>query len=319
MKVFRTRLPLKKYPLPAVAIGVFDGVHLGHRRILSAAVRRARLCRGTSIALTFYPHPKQQKIIYSLQHRLRIFQEMGIDVCVVIPFDKRFKEMTARRFVSSVLSGRLGARDVFVGDNFRFGKDQHADVAKLRGFGREFGFRVHAFAMVRCGKNAVSSTSIRGLISAGRFLAAMRRLGRPVAILGTVIHGSSIGKKLGFATANISPHHEVVPPDGIYAVKLVLEGRQYRGICYIGTRPTFSAGNHRPKERTIEVHIFDFSRTIYGKEIEVRFAGKIRDDRRFSSSDLLIKQINKDIAKARNMLSSRHSRHNLCRKSKPHY
>jgi riboflavin kinase/FMN adenylyltransferase len=173
--------------------------------------------------------------------------------------------------------------------------------------------------MVRCGKNAVSSTSIRGLISKGRFLAAMRRLGRPVAILGTVIHGSSFGKKLGFATANLSPHHEVVPPDGIYAVTLVLEGRQYRGVCYIGTRPTFSADNSRPKERTIEVHIFDFSRMIYGKEIEVSFAGKIRDDRRFASSDLLIKQIKKDIAKARNMLSSRHSHHNLCCQGKLHY
>jgi riboflavin kinase/FMN adenylyltransferase len=208
--------------------------------------------------------------------------------------------MSPAAFVRKIICGRLNARAVYVGENFRFGRNASGDVRKLAMLLMQCGAAVKVFKTVKtCGK-AISSSYIRRLISQGKLAAAQRLLLRPVAVYGHVVHGTGRGARLGFPTANIDPHHEITPPSGIYAVRVLLENARAKGICYIGTRPTFYRGNNA---FAIEVHIFDFNKNIYNKFIEVQLIKKIRSDRSFSSSSKLILQIKRDISKAKNILA----------------
>ena len=297
MKVIYGLRNVKKFKKPVIALGVFDGVHLGHCNILKGAACKARAIRGTSIALTFDPHPQKEESLTSLAHRLRLIAAQGIRVCIVINFNRHFKDIGANEFVKNILVKKLGAYYVFVGDNFRYGKKAAGDVTALQQSAKMYHFKVKVFRFIRSNYHPVSSTYIRNLIKQGKLAAAQKLLCRPVTVLGSVIRGTKVGRRLGFPTANIDPHHEVIPPKGVYAAMITLGKRKFPGICNIGTRPTvMKAGKVH-----IEVNIFDFHENIYGKYLEIEFLKKIRNEKKFSSTAALIDQIRNDITFAKDL------------------
>jgi riboflavin kinase/FMN adenylyltransferase len=306
MKVIHGISQIKKYRKPVVALGVFDGVHLGHRRILKAAVRKAQRIDGTSVALTFWPHPQKEENIYSLKHRLKLIEDLGIDVCIVMNFTRHFARMSAVEFVKDILVDKINAKYIYVGKNFCFGRNAQGNTRTLQGLSKVFNFKVKLFGVIKIGNRPISSTYIRDLIKTGQLNMAQRLLCTPVSILGTVIRGSLLGRRLGFPTANIDPHHEVIPPEGIYAVRVIFGDRNLNGVCYIGTKPTIKSHiayriSHIAKN--IEVHIFDFKEKVYGEYLEIQFIKKIRDERKFPSFLALSNQIRKDITRAKRVFS----------------
>jgi riboflavin kinase/FMN adenylyltransferase len=301
MIVARNAKEISGFRDPVVALGVFDGVHRGHRSILRAVVRKAKKIKGTSMVLTFFPHPQKERSLYSLEHRLRLICELGVDVCVVINFSDSFAQMKAPDFIERVLVGRIHSRFIYVGENFRFGRGAAGDCSLLSLWSKKGGFKLKVFKSVKSGGNPVSSTLIRRLIRISNLRDAQRMLGRRVSVLGSVIGGSRIARGLGFPTANINPHHEIIPPRGIYAVQVVFKGKTYGGICYIGSRPTIPGGN---KATRIEVHIFSFNRKIYGDLLEIQFLKFIRPDKKFASVKALSLQVHKDIETCRKILKS---------------
>ena len=291
------------YRKVALAIGVFDGVHTAHQAVLRKTVQQARRIRGISMVLTFWPHPQKEQSLYSIKHRLQLIASTGIDVCVVVGFNKRFAQWSPEQFIRNVLARSIRPAYVFVGRNFRFGKNAKGNVALLKKSSFDCGFKLKVIDTIKGQARPISSTFIRALIKGGRLNLAQKLLGRPVSVLGTVIRGLSIGRRLGFPTANINPHHEVTPPSGIYLVRIVLNKKILHGLCYIGDRPTFYSRRRRSPER-IEVYILDFNQTIYGKDLEVRFIQKIRNDKKFASRHLLAAAIKKDVLLARKFFFS---------------
>lgn len=300
MQVFCGIDKIKRFKKPVVALGVFDGVHLGHIQILKGAVRQARRIKGTSVVVTFSPHPQKVESLYSLEHRLRLISQIGVNVCIVVSFNKKFANISALNFVRHILIKKIGAREIFVGKNFRFGKGAKGDITMLRDLALYYNFKLKVFQVISSHRKLISSTSIRSLIKKGELAAAEKLLSRPVAVLGTVKRGVRLGRRLGFPTANIDPHHEVIPPPGIYAVKVIFKGRLFYGACYIGTRPTL---NERQKKIHIEVFIFGLNKDIYGEYLEMQFIKKIRDDKKFNSLSKLAAQIEKDIIEVKSIFS----------------
>jgi len=284
---------------PVVALGVFDGVHLAHRRLLYSVVKKAAAIKGRSVVMTFSPHPQKEPSLYSLPHRLKLIEKEGINTAIVVNFNKRFAGLSAEDFIRKILVTKLKAAYVFIGENFRFGRGAQGNYKTLREFSRRYNFGVGVCRTLKINRRPVSSSYIRRLITGGKLKEAARLLSRPVSVLGTVVKGVSLGRKLGFPTANIDPHHEVLPPSGIYAVQVILGKRKMKGVCYIGSRPTFK---NRPL-KNIEVYIFNFKENIYHRDLEIHFVKRVRGDMRFSSKELLIKQIKKDLIIARGILS----------------
>ncbi len=283
-----------------IAIGVFDGVHRGHQKILRQVVHDARRTRASAMAVTFEPHPMKvlrpkaaDPILISLAHRLRFFEKMGFQETLVIPFSKRFSKITHEFFLESLLFKRLGMLSLSVGHDFRFGHQGLGTTAYLAERSKMIGFRLSVFKPVRIQRKIISSTSIRRLIESGRLAKAAQMLGRPVSVYGTVVHGRGRGEALGFPTANLNPHHETLPPSGVYAAWGYLNKKRLRGVIHIGERPTF-----QDRERSLEVHFFDFHRTIYGKELELIFVKRLRSIRRFPTREALKKAIRDDSKRA---------------------
>lgn len=286
------------------AIGIFDGVHLGHKAIIKSAVRRAKTIKGKSVVITFHPHPlkvlrpdKLLPLLMSTAHRLRLIGELGVDDCLLLKFNKRFSNFQPRDFVKKILVDKLRVNEVYIGSDFIFGKNGVGNAVLLKKFGRCYGFKVKIMPMIKIKNRVVSSTTIRNLIMKGRLNEAAQLLGRRVTVFGTVIKGARRGKSLGYPTANIDPHHEAIPPSGVYAVWVRLRNRTYGGALYIGTRPTFAE-----TEPVIEVYIFNFRKLIYGEDVEIIFIKRLRGDKKFSSQQKLIKQINMDNINVRRIL-----------------
>lgn len=300
MKVIRGLHGLKLKPSSSVVtIGVFDGVHRGHAAVIRRAVARARELGLTSVIITFDPHPAKiisrrpaAPSLISLDHRIRLIREFSPDILVVISFTGAIASLSAGDFAAGIIAERAGAREVYVGENFFFGKGASAGARELSAFGRRHGFGVHIVKALKVGASRVSSSRIRKLITGGRLAEAARYLGRPVSVLGTVVSGANLARRLGYPTANLNPHHEVIPPGGVYAVLVKYGGRTFKGVLNIGLRPTFYAP--RDREVAIEVHIFGFKGKIYGRDLEVCFIGKIRNERKFAGREALIRQIQDD-------------------------
>ncbi len=290
---------IKKFNKPVVALGVFDGVHRGHRNILKNAVSFAHKIKGTSIVLTFYPHPQGKESLYSLDHRLKLIAELGIDVCIVVNFSPHFAKMPAESFIKNILAGKIGAKFIYIGKNFRFGKDAAGSSRFLAKRTRKYNFKLKVFKVVKANGLAISSTVIRKLIKNSEIKQAEKLLGRKVSVLGSVIRGSKLGRIIGFPTANINPHHEVIPASGIYAVWIIFCGKKYNGVCYIGSRPTIYAHN---KSIHIEVHIFNFHKNIYSKYLDIQFLKFIRHDKKFASMQELASAVTKDVIFCRKLL-----------------
>jgi riboflavin kinase/FMN adenylyltransferase len=299
MKIIYGAGRTRKLRRPVVALGVFDGLHLGHRNILQAAVKKAGQIKGTSLVLTFFPHPQGKESLYSLEHRLRLIAELGVDVCMVVNFSRSFSKISAHDFIVKILVKKIKASFVYVGRNFRFGSQASGDYKLLAKEAKRFKFRVKIFDVVKSGVLTISSTAIRRLIKNSKIKEAEGLLGRRVSVLGTVISGSRLGRLLGVPTANIKAHHEVIPPAGIYAVQIVFSKKKYNGVCYIGKRPTIYLES---KAMRIEVHLFDFHKDIYGEVLEIQFIELIRLDQKFASLKDLSAQIQKDIISCRKIL-----------------
>jgi riboflavin kinase/FMN adenylyltransferase len=286
-----------------LAIGVFDGVHLGHQQIIRQTLADARQHAGLALVVTFDRHPnaivapdRQPPLIYPLPQKLRTIESLGADALLLVEFTREFSEQSGDTFIRS-LSRELGRiHSICVGADFVFGHKRSGNVALLRQLGHELDFQVHGLAALALDGAVVSSTRIRAVIQAADFDAASQMLGRPYAISGQVMAGDQLGQKLGFPTANLDVAGLVLPADGVYAARIMLNGVPHRAALNIGLRPTVDSAK---SERRFEVHLLDFAGDLYGAELEVEFIARLRDEMKFSSLDALKTQIAADIAKAR--------------------
>jgi riboflavin kinase/FMN adenylyltransferase len=294
-----------KRPLrnPVVTLGNFDGVHLGHQRILRRVKEEASKIAGEAVVITFEPHPLKilapercPPLLSSFRKKMMLIEKSGIETVLCIQFSLLFSRITPFVFVRSILVDKIGARKIIVGYNYRFGKGQRGDVSILKKICDPFHVEVEVADALRIGDTTVSSSKIRELIKTGSVEEASRLLGRDYPIIGRVAEGAKRGQTLGFPTANVEAVDELYPLEGIYAVEVSRHGERFKGVANIGYNPTFvpEAGEKR-KTPTLEVHILDFNRNIYGEEIEVNFKKRIRDEIRFSSPAELVTQIRKDI------------------------
>jgi len=290
-----------------ISVGVFDGVHIGHKRIVKEVIKQAKRLNLEPLLVTFKPHPAKVikksstvAMLSSFKHRLKFLEELGIETCLVIRFNKAFSQKSAKGFIQKILVDKLRMKILVVGENFSFGREQLHNAGTLKAVAKDLNFGLITVRPKRHNSRTISSSLIRHLIEDGKIKDASRLLGRPVSILGTVVKGRQIGRTIGFKTANIDPHHEAIPPSGVYAAYTKLDKKIYMSILNIGTRPTF-----KETEPTIEVHLFDFSGKLYNREIEVCFVKRLRAERRFKNKDHLCEQIAKDASLARSILSKR--------------
>ena len=267
-KIFGIKKLQRGLSWPVVTLGMFDGVHLGHQKVIEKIVNLANKKNGRSIVLTFDRHPgsflskKPQSCITSLEHRLVLFERLGVDITVVLKFDKKIAETSAEDFIAEIMHSSLGARTVVLGFNCSFGKDRRGNASMVCDFAHKYGFEVTSCEPVEFEGEIISSTTIRKNIIQGNLQKAKGMLGRHVSVFGTVIKGSGRGKELGFPTANLNLHHEIRPPSGAYATKAFFDGKEYKAITNIGTRPTFEENTY-DDEPVVEAHIIDFNESIY--------------------------------------------------------
>lgn len=295
----------KRHKDGILALGTFDGVHLGHQKVIKSLKRRAKDLEKKSIVLTFDIHPlktidpaKCPPLLTPKEEKINLIQNLGVDILILANFNKEFFSLSPEKFIKDILIDRLGIEEIFAGKDFTFGREATGDIAFLKKKSRECGFKVKVIPVEKVGKTAVSSTAIRELIRRGKVRKAAELLGRPYALYGRVVHGESRGRELGYPTANIRPHYEMIPSDGVYLGRIKVKGRDRDGLLNIGTQPTF----HKRGAKIIETYIFNFNGRIYNRDIKVSFLEKIRDEITFKSPEALQAQIKKDIIKARKVL-----------------
>ncbi|NOR14242.1 MAG: bifunctional riboflavin kinase/FAD synthetase [Candidatus Aminicenantes bacterium] len=282
-----------------VAIGNFDGLHLGHKKIISLLVQKAEENDLVSLVLTFATHPGkvtgkgQIQLLQTEKQKLENLADSGVDAVFLVPFDKAFAQLSSRDFFENIILTKLQAREIIVGNNFRFGKDRKGNVQTLVSLAEDNQLTVHSLPAVTIENQVVSSSVIRRLLLAGEINKANRYLGAPYEISGEVIRGKSRGKGLGFPTANLKTSNEILPA-GVFITQVEENGQEFPSVTNIGTRPTFG---HTSTQ--IETHVLDVERDFYGNYIRLRFFQKIRDEIRFDSSQALSYQIQADIQTAR--------------------
>jgi riboflavin kinase/FMN adenylyltransferase len=306
MRVYHRLQDLPRDLSPAIAtIGNFDGVHLGHQRLMRDLVSRARETGGAPAVVTFHPHPLQvlapnnaPRQIQTLDQKLAILEDLGIVQVFVIPFTKELARTSARDFAVNILWETLRLQEIYVGPNFAFGHRREGSFNLLKEIGAEKGFHVGRIHQVQFRGSRVSSTAIRQALCAGQVSLARRLLGRPYALAGEIVHGASIGAGIRVPTANLKTSNELIPRHGVYASILMVEGQRRRGVTNIGIRPTITAADSAP-EPSIETHLLDFEGDLYGRNARLDLLFFVREERRFPGIRELVEQIQKDIAKAR--------------------
>jgi riboflavin kinase / FMN adenylyltransferase len=311
MKVFdhldQINEPFKR---AVITIGNFDGVHIGHQALFHEVIEKAVDIDGTSVAMTFEPHPirvlKQNHyppLITLYEQKAELIERTGIDVLICVPFTLAFAALSAEQFIKDLLVQKIGMKAIVVGEDYSFGKNREGNIELLRSYAPQYGFEVIIAGWVRSARameDRISSTRIRELITDGLMEQAERMLGRSYQIRGRVVTGRDRGGRLlGIPTANINLNDELCPKTGIYAVLVEFNGQKYKGVANIGYSPTFD--DH---QFTVEVHILDFCGNIYGKKIRVNFIKRIRDEIKFSGISELVDQIRLDIVAAREVLKS---------------
>lgn len=301
MRVFRGYS--RPVPVPVVlAIGNFDGVHLGHAALVRQLADAAARLQSVPTVLTFEPHPREFFVpasaparLTTLREKLELLGDSGASQAMICPFNAAFAALSADEFIERVLVRSLQVKHLIIGDDFRFGRGRVGDFAMLQAAGTRFGFTVETMPSITVDGERVSSSAVRAALAAGEMERAARLLGRPYIIDGRVAHGDKIGRQLGFATANIRIKHNPLPMTGVFAVEVGgLGEKSLPGVANLGIRPT--VGGTRP---LLEVHLFDFNRDIYGAHISVRFVHKLRCEQRFPNLDALKAQIAADAATAR--------------------
>ncbi|MGL4653090.1 bifunctional riboflavin kinase/FAD synthetase [Cetobacterium sp.] len=292
-------LTKEKFENIYVAIGAFDGIHMGHRELISRAVKKAREKNGKAVVFTFLNHPlevtdsiKAPKLISSLEEKVHIIKSLGVDYLILQPFTKEFSNMVPEEFVKKVLKNILNTKEVYVGFNFSFGKGGKGTVENLKSFGEKLNIEINVIEPVKMKEQIISSTFIREMLAIGNLDIANRCLGQPFLIIGEVVHGRKLGRTMGFPTANLKILNKIYPPFGIYGGRVKIEGeeRSWNAVINIGKNPTL-----KPDERSIEVHILDFDRDIYGKKICVSLMEFLREEKKFNSMEELKETIKNDV------------------------
>lgn len=282
-----------------VALGTFDGVHRGHRILINSAIEKAKKNGGISVVYTFLNHPLEiiapervPKMINTIDEKLRLLEEMGVDYVVLQTFDEKYAETSKEEFIDKILIEYLGAKEIFVGFNYTFAERGSGNVEYLRSVAPEKGIKLNEIQAVEYKGQILSSTLIRKFILEGKIEEANMFLGRPFFISGEVEHGKKLGRVLGFPTANLKVVNKVYPPFGIFGGTVLIEGEKekYNAVVNIGKNPTL-----KPGELSVEVHILDFNRDIYGKKIDVSIEKHLRDEKKFGSMEELRQGIKNDV------------------------
>ncbi len=286
---------------PVVTIGTFDGVHNGHKKVIGRLKELAAEIEGESVIFTFFPHPRlvlspeegNLRLLTTLDEKIQLFEEAGIDHLIAFPFTLEFSRLSYSDFVKTILVDKLNTRCLVVGYDHKFGKDREGGYEFLKECADQYNFRLEKLEALHVGDVNISSTKIRIALESGDIKRANEFLGYRFTLHGNVVEGHKLGREIQFPTANIesSDPHKIIPGHGVYAVMVRFNSSVYKGMLNIGTRPTV---NNNADHRSIEVHIFDFNKTIYGKQIELCFYQKIREEQKFNSIDELKKQLEKD-------------------------
>jgi riboflavin kinase/FMN adenylyltransferase len=310
MKVFYGLEHLEPIENAVVTSGTIDGVHLGHQKILARLAEIARKKNGHSVLITFWPHPrlvlgnrgKDLKLLSTIDEKIDLLRSFGLDYLIVIPFTKEFSQLTSEQFVCDILVEQIGTKMLVIGYDHHFGRNREGSFEYLSENADVFGFEVEEIPRQDIDHIGISSTKIREALKSHDIVAANEFLGRSYELRGKVIHGDSLGKKLGFPTANIdvTEDYKLIPQDGVYAVEVEFYGSQLQGMLNIGMRPTID-GN----KRQMEVHIFEFDQDIYGETLIVRFLDFIRNEKKFSDIQELKEQLQKDKEAVLNVIKNR--------------
>jgi riboflavin kinase/FMN adenylyltransferase len=291
-----------------LAIGVFDGVHRGHQAVISTSARHAHLKEGTPVVVTFDPHPMKvlrphdaPHLLTATAHKIALIRDLGVEHLLVINFDKKFAATPPESFIEQLVTHSKPLREICVGHEWSFGKDRRGNLDLLKKLGGQLNFDVVAIPSVKVDGKIVSSTAVRRAVEKGDLAAAAAMLGREYTILGTVVPGDNLGKKLGYPTANLSAHNEQFPPNGVYLAEAEIHGVSFHGLINLGYRPTVSSGK---AERVLEVYLLNFDHDIYGENVEVHFVRYLRPERKFDSLEALVRQIELDVRQARELCAS---------------
>ena len=305
MRIIRgTKNIITPISYPVMAIGNFDGVHVGHQALFRKTAELALAHNGTSIAFTFEPHPlkiiapeKAPPMLTHFKKKMALIESFGINLVICADFTRKFADQQPRDFSKNILFDKIRVKEIVVGFDYAFGRGREGTIPYLKKMGEEFGFQVHVVESFKLDGYTVSSSRVRELIEAGQVEAASQFLGRNYSIIGPVIAGYKTGHSIGFPTANIDTSKVQIPGTGVYAVRVVYENKLHDAVANIGFNPTFN------RDRlSVEVHVFDFNQAIYNKEIEVQFIARIRSEITFKSAADLVVQINQDIDQAKKIL-----------------
>jgi riboflavin kinase / FMN adenylyltransferase len=304
MKILRTIDELKSVAGPThLAIGVFDGLHLGHQAVIGCALESSRATGGNAVVVTFHPHPvrvlrpeKAPRLLTSTPHKINLMELLGVNTVLILEFTMEFSKTAPEIFIEKLAHGANRLCQICVGQEWTFGANRSGSVRLLEELAPKFGFQLGSVPPVSVGEHVVSSTLIRSAVECGDLESARKLLGRPFTILGTVSEGRQLGRRLGFPTANLRAHNEQFPPNGVYAAKAWFQKNEYGGVVNIGVRPTIEKEGG---ERILELHLFDFDQEIYGQDVEVAFLEYLRPEQEFSGIDELQAQIQRDAATAR--------------------
>ena len=318
MKTFRRLTALKgKHGPVFLAAGFFDGIHLGHRKVMDRTIAAARKACGEAWILSFDTHPlsvldpgSAPKLLTSTAHKLRLLSRLDLDGCILLPFTRKLAETEPDAFVNRLAAACPALAKVVVGRDWRFGRHGGGDARLLARMGKSLGFTTMVVNPVVHDGKPVSSTRIRSLVMRGRLAQAAEMLGRPVGLFGTVYRDRQLGRRLGFPTANLDFHSEVLPPSGVYAVYALVGSGLFDGVLNLGVRPTFGRA---PAALSAELHLLDVNMKLYGRKIEVFFVKKLRNERTFSSRRELRLTIARDVKRARNIFGKGDSREKLAR------
>ena len=287
----------KAYPT-AITIGTFDGVHIGHRKILERLINNAKVLELKSTVLTFFSHPRMVlqkdvsiKLLNTIDEKIKILEELGIDYLIVHPFTKEFSRLSATQFVRDILVNDLKTKKIIIGYDHRFGRNRNANINDLVAFGNALDFEVEEISAQEVDDVSVSSTKIRKALEEGDMKTANMYLGYNYMLTGSIVKGKGIGRKLNFPTANLSipEEYKLIPKNGVYVVSSVLDGKTVFGMMNIGFNPTVEG-----KTKSIEINFFDFDQDLYGKKIQIDIIDRIRDEKKFNSLEGLQAQLTKD-------------------------
>jgi len=307
MKVYQDLEQFSRLPYAVVTSGTFDGVHLGHQKILARLEEVRRTSGGESVLLTFWPHPRQvvgkdgnpPRLLTTIEEKTALLAHYGVEHLIIIPFTREFSQLSSDAFVRQVLVEKIGTKKLVIGYDHRFGRNREGSFGYLVQHAASYGFQVEEIPPQDVEHVTVSSTRVRNALLEGNVRVANEYLGRPYTLRGTVVRGNQLGRTIGYPTANLRVDDELklIPADGVYAVRVGRQDQSFGGMLNIGVRPTVNG-----TARTVEVHLFDFDADIYDEELTLHFAEKLRAERKFAGLEALKAQLRQDEADARRLL-----------------